>query len=38
MSTATTPPTTKRMTAEEFCDWVQLPENVTSGSSFSEGR
>jgi Uma2 family endonuclease len=27
MSTATTPPATKRMTAEEFCDWVHLPEN-----------
>jgi Uma2 family endonuclease len=27
MTTATTPPTTKRMTAEEFCDWAHLPEN-----------
>jgi Uma2 family endonuclease len=28
MTTATTTPATKRMTAEEFCDWVQLPENA----------
>jgi Uma2 family endonuclease len=38
MSTATTPPTTKRMTAEEFCDWVHLPENANKWFELVQGE
>ncbi|HKI30328.1 MAG TPA: Uma2 family endonuclease [Gemmataceae bacterium] len=36
MTTATT--TTKRMTAEEFCDWVQLPENANKWFELVRGE
>ena len=38
MTTATTPPTTKRMTAEEFCDWVHLPENANKWFELVRGE
>src|SRR5215831_1767515 len=38
MTTATTPPPTKRMTAEEFCDWVHLPENANKWFELVRGE
>jgi Uma2 family endonuclease len=38
MTTATTPPATKRMTAEEFCDWVHLPENANKWFELVRGE
>jgi len=38
MTTATTPPQTKRMTAEEFCDWVHLPENANKWFELDRGE
>ena len=38
MTTVTTPPTTKRMTAEEFGDWVHLPENDNKWFELVQGE
>ena len=37
-ATTTTPPTTQRMTAEEFADWVQLPENLNKWFELVRGE
>jgi Uma2 family endonuclease len=38
MTTATAPATTKQMTAEEFCDWVHLPENANKWFELVRGE
>ena len=38
MTTATAPTATKQMTAEEFCDWVHLPENANKWFELVQGE
>jgi Uma2 family endonuclease len=38
MTTATTTPATKPMTAEEFCDWVNRPENANKWFELVRGE